>query len=78
MSGLKYAKLDGLILTAVVSGSNKFALIFAGDVRREAETLAGVNEDAFRYVDRRLQALRRAGKLTHVNGKWVSKQGENK
>ncbi|AEI76699.1 hypothetical protein CNE_1c13500 [Cupriavidus necator N-1] len=67
----KYEKLDALVLDRIGKGQSQFANIFAGDVKAECERIAreegtrlspyGV--DPFRICDRRLQALRKAGKV---------------
>lgn len=71
MNAEKYSVLDGYILNVVKRGSAvagrplTFANIHTGEVKREAIRLkiAGDRAEAFRIVDRRLQALRKAGKI---------------
>ena len=67
-----YSKIDALIVDSIKNGSDRFLFINTGDVRRESESLSTAKpEEAFRVVDRRLQALRGDGKIKHCNGKWI-------
>ncbi|MBB3010692.1 hypothetical protein [Cupriavidus alkaliphilus] len=67
----KYEKLDALVLDRISSGHTQFATIFAVDVKAECERIASeegtrlspYGVDPFRICDRRLQAMRRAGKI---------------
>lgn len=72
----KYEKLDRLILNKIGGHPTPFHRIFIRDVDEEAKLLA--EEDGsghpFRYVDRRLQAMRKRGVIRNVTGKgWVRK-----
>ncbi|WAS56245.1 hypothetical protein MK974_24405 [Burkholderia ambifaria] len=75
----KYQKLDALILTAIGDVPKKFAFIDVGAVRTESERISKEEENprtrgevvAWRMVDRRLQALRKAGKIRSTSTGWV-------
>lgn len=80
----KYEKLDALVLDRIGKGNNQFATIFTGDVKTECERIAKEEEDTrrstygidpFRICDRRLQAMRRAGKI-RFNGSGQDKGWE--
>jgi hypothetical protein len=75
----KYEKLDALILASIGHVPKKFVGINAGAVRTESERIA--KDEAtprtrgevvgWRIVDRRLQALRKAGKIRATTKGWV-------
>lgn len=70
----KYEKLDRLILNKIGGHPTPFHRIFVRDVDDEAKRIA--KEDGsgypFRFVDRRLQAMRKRGVIRNVTGKgWV-------
>lgn len=75
----KYEKLDALILESVGNTPKKFAAINTGVVRTESERVAREESRpttfgevvAWRMVDRRLQALRKAGKIRSTSTGWV-------
>jgi hypothetical protein len=77
----KYEKLDALILGALSGVPKRFGLIVFGKVYEEADRIdreshAGQwrRPGADRVVDRRLQSLKRAGKVRLVKGPrggWV-------
>jgi len=66
----KYQTLDELILARIDSGHAQFNSIFAGAVQAECTRIAEreSKRDAFRVLDGRLQAMRRAGKLRFSGG----------
>ena len=72
----QYEKLDYLIVEAIKNGASKFEAINAGAVKDEATRLHHAvrhvrPHDAtppFRFVDVRLQALRKRGLIVHVKG----------
>lgn len=79
----QYEKLDFLIFEAVKAGASKFDAIFSGAVKAEADRMkdegiqpCGYNgKPAFRYVDTRLQALRKRGLIVHAKGRgWSVKE----
>ncbi len=57
-----YTFLDMLIQESVASGNNTFAKIDTGEVNKQAKLLEQqIKSEAFRIIDRRLQALRKRG-----------------
>ena len=70
----QYQHLDDAIVRAVRSGINKFASLQADyEVSAEVDRIvAWHGGEAFRYVDRRLQALRRVGRIAYSKkAGWV-------
>ena len=73
----KYAQLDAKLLELIRSGADTFNVLV---VRRDINELAAPHEtattEAWRVVDRRLQALRKAGKISfsRKNDKWELKK----
>ncbi|KVN92583.1 hypothetical protein [Burkholderia ubonensis] len=75
----KYQKLDALILAVIDDKPKRFATINLGEVVRESERIAREEATprtrgdviAWRMVDRRLQALRKAGKIRSTSTGWV-------
>ncbi|MDR8105595.1 hypothetical protein KPB04_28065 [Burkholderia cenocepacia] len=75
----KYQKLDALILASIDESPKKFAAVNTGAVREESERLA--REECrpttfgevvvWRIVDRRLQAVRKTGKIRSTSKGWV-------
>lgn len=70
----KYENLDCLILNKISGHPTPFHRIFVRDVEVESKRIA--EEDGtgypFRFVDRRLQALRKKGLIKNIPGKgWV-------
>ena len=59
-----YDKLDALIVAAIARGRSP---LYTTDVQDEAERLRDLTgaREAFRVTDRRLQALRRAGRVEY-------------
>lgn len=65
-----YDKIDALIVTAIGGGRKTFSAISStGPVEREALLLSmdsvRARGEGWRVVDRRLQALRRKGRITY-------------
>ncbi|WP_186122327.1 hypothetical protein [Burkholderia gladioli] len=77
----KYEKLDAALLAKIGNVPKKFAALFGGDVSAECDRLsAGENQratDAWRIADRRLQALRKAGKIQSSTKGWTRVGGES-
>ena len=78
-----YEKIDHLIVEEIKSGTSRFVAIFRGAVKAEAERLHhedwqvhGCNaKRPFRFVESRLQALRKRGLIEHVKGwGWRAKE----
>lgn len=70
----KYKELDRLILNKIGGHPTPFHKIYVRDVVTESERIAAEDEKSypFRFVDRRLQALRKSGVIRNVTGKgWV-------
>lgn len=69
----KYEKLDELILHAVTPVPQRFAEIYTGTLASECRRLAELEtgKQPFRVMDRRLQALRKAGKIKSTPKGWV-------
>lgn len=75
----KYKKLDDLIVASIDDTPKKFAAVNTGAVREESERLA--REECrpttfgevvgWRIVERRLQAVRKAGKIRSTSAGWV-------
>lgn len=73
MIRIDYSKLDAAILDRIAMGPMNFTKLQGGDVRDISEVLAKSDKNrkpSFRFVDSRLQALRKAGKI-----KYNTKQG---
>lgn len=72
----KYAVLDSAIMKILGKEPVPFSLIMLPDVAGECSRLADEERNKpmpFRILDRRLQALRKAGKIQFVTGKgWVN------
>jgi hypothetical protein len=77
----KYEKLDALILNSIGGHPKQFSAINVGAVAQECERIAketGTSRSrygvpAFRVCDRRLQALRKAGKIESTTKGWIRK-----
>ncbi|MHA6823962.1 hypothetical protein ACQUKI_20860 [Ralstonia pseudosolanacearum] len=74
----KYAKLDAAIMNKMGGHAQAFAAVFVRDVSEECERIAKEESAAqqraiepFRVLDRRLQALRRAGTIWHNGKGWL-------
>ena len=68
-----YSKLDKAVLTAIKNGRNTFASINNGKIAAMCDELRTHRSDGFRVLDRRLQALKNAGKISYTNhGGWRS------
>ncbi|KVX33435.1 hypothetical protein WT32_02505 [Burkholderia anthina] len=75
----KYEKLDALIVASIDETPKKFAAVNTGAAREESERLA--REECrpttfgevvgWRIVDRRLQALRKTGRIRSTSKGWV-------
>ena len=70
----KYEKLDDLILHAITHVPKRFAEIYIGYIAAECHQLAQLEKgkEPFRVLDRRLQALRKAGKIQSTPKGWVN------
>jgi ribosomal protein S19E (S16A) len=71
----KYEKLDAAIMRKIkLDGLVSFGRLFTGDVHKQCVELAWVdekdNDEAFRYLDRRLQSLRKSGLIQSTSRGW--------
>lgn len=74
----KYATLDAMILAEIGSAPKQFAMLYRADIVHECDRLAmdepakrGRDIEPFRILDRRLQALRKAGKIQSSTKGWI-------
>ena len=68
MSAPSYTMLDAEIQIAVKAGENP---LYASAVHREVRALElSTGRNGARILDGRLQALRRAGAIHYLKGKW--------
>ncbi|WP_321967023.1 hypothetical protein [Burkholderia cepacia] len=65
----KYAKLDALVLSALGATPISFATLMSGEIKLECEVHAV--RDAFRVLDRRLQALKKLNQVRFDGKGWV-------
>lgn len=65
----KYAKLDALVLSALGANPISFATLMSGEIKLECE--AHAVRDAFRVLDRRLQALKKLNQVRFDGKGWV-------
>lgn len=71
----KYEALDKAIMNKMGGHPQMFGAINVRDVREECERIASAEAgkaEAFRILDRRLQALRKAGKIKSTTKGWVN------
>ena len=68
----QYDKLDAEIIKAIRRGTNTFTCIsISGAVANEAHRLGELTGAAgWRIVDRRLQAMRKKGRIVYAKGAW--------
>jgi hypothetical protein len=74
-----YAKLDAAILNKIGAAPKQFALINVRDVAEECKRISkeiGTSRshygvEPFRILDRRLQALRKSGKILSTGKGWI-------
>lgn len=68
----KYEKLDAAIIQKIKDdGRVIFRRLFSGDVRKQCVELSAVDKgEPFRYLDRRLQALRKSGQIYCSYNGW--------
>jgi hypothetical protein len=66
----QYAKLDELILRTLANGPRQFYELRSGALWAECRRLESeTGSDDFRILDRRLQALRKGGKIQYTGSK---------
>ncbi len=74
-----YDRLDAAILSAIGNGRATFTQIHSlrsiysltTDLSAESWKPRSGTTEPFRFLDRRLQALRKAGKIEFTGGSWV-------
>jgi hypothetical protein len=73
-----YSALDAAILARINRGHTFASDIEGGLVWQEARSFTSQNTPMFRIIDRRLQALRKAGRIaySHKTGWAIVQQGE--
>jgi hypothetical protein len=62
---IDYTEFDAQVLARIRAGVNSFVGLQASDLRKQAEALVGNKDDAWRLIDRRLQALRKKGLVVY-------------
>ncbi len=71
----KYENLDAAILRRIGAEPTPFGELYNGCVRGYCTSIAGAegkdSDDAFRVLDRRLQALRKKGRIRSTSHGWV-------
>ena len=69
----KYNELDSKILTKISGHPTPFSSLYVKDVAEECIRLATEENkpEPFRILDRRLQALRKAGMIRSTTKGWV-------
>ncbi len=71
----KYENLDAEILRRISAEPTPFGELYSGCVRGYCTSIAGAegkeSDEAFRVLDRRLQALRKKGLIRSTGRGWV-------
>lgn len=70
----KYSKLDKFIIDEIGNSPVPFSLLFIrdSDIANECEKIAHAEgKEPYRVLDRRLQALRKAGSIRSTTKGWV-------
>jgi len=70
----KYTELDAKIIQTIACGKCTFGLIHPSCLGLSFNLSRGTSTEPWRIVDRRLQALRKAGKIVFSKGQWAIKQ----
>lgn len=73
-----YRQLDAAILAEIAARPVTFTELCGGDVQAAAEVFveSPYKRPAWRFIDSRLQALRKRGKIRYVKGRWVPEPSE--
>lgn len=75
MSKPDYAAFDAELLRLIARGFNNFTALHTPEIRKLAQRFTSYSSDTSRVIDRRLQALRKAGKITYSHhGGWAIKE----
>ncbi len=72
----KYTEFDAKLIHLVKNGATVFGHLVS-ELVTDAKPFVTHNSDASRVVDRRLQALRKAGRLVYSCGRWYVLETEN-
>ncbi|MDP0667250.1 hypothetical protein [Klebsiella pneumoniae] len=69
----KYELLDSKIMNKIGGQPSPFSSLYVSDVAEECKKIAAEENksEPFRILDRRLQALRKAGKIRSTSKGWV-------
>lgn len=71
MNKVDYKALDEAILQRIREGHSRASAIEGGDAEAEARKLSSAKVPEYRIIDRRLQALRKAGRIAYEKtGGW--------
>lgn len=65
-----YSKFDAALLDLIANGHNTAGKLDATALTELARPFCTPRLEPFRVIDRRLQALRRAGKIEYINRAW--------
>ena len=66
----KYTTLDNMIVISIMAGSDTFTLLLQSGHLVDEAWKHDTGTGADRVIDRRLQALRKAGRIKYAAGKW--------
>ena len=66
----KYNRLDELIITAILAGHFTFTELQKHDAVRDEADMHDTGTGFDRVIDRRLQSLRKAGRIKYAAEKW--------
>lgn len=76
----KFDQLDGLIVSRITRAPCTFTELQGKGLRDAADALVKADRHGFkegsRLIDRRLQALRKAGRIVYSKGRWWLKGTE--
>jgi len=70
----KFAAFDDTILSVIRDGRNTFHMMWTPEIREMVQCFLPPNGDEWRVLERRLQALRKAGRIAYVKGHWQEVQ----
>ena len=72
MSKPDYTNFDAMLLNLIRTGKNRMMLLEQDrELIKAAKPFCAAGQPEFRVIDRRLQALRKAGKINHNGREWV-------
>lgn len=73
-----FSKFDETLMDAIARGNNTATLLDATSLTALAQQFCTPNREPWRVIDRRLQALRRAGKIEYINRAWRTTNKQEK